>query len=110
MTCSPHNNTHTRAHTCINTPHMSAPLKPLQVAPGVSYYRKPFEFLSLGLLAYVGNDRALTQIEAFDSTVNLYGAFAFLLWRSVYITKQVRLCVGRVHGFIVVGTRVCSML
>ena len=26
----------------------------LQAPPGVSYYRKPFEFLSLGIMAYVG--------------------------------------------------------
>lgn len=124
---------------------------------GVKYYRKPFEFLSLGIMAYVGNDRALTQVrgarfmhpqhaapavlglrrwfcsqsppnrgrqkacapryrqglalltgrcctvasqvEAFDTSVNLYGQFAFLLWRSVYITKQVRPaeCVMRKH-------------
>lgn len=32
-----------------------------------------------------------SQVEAFDTSVNLYGQFAFLLWRSVYITKQVRL-------------------
>lgn len=31
----------------------------------------------------------LPQVEAFDTSVNLYGQFAFLLWRSVYITKQV---------------------
>jgi hypothetical protein len=31
----------------------------------------------------------LLQVEAFDTSVNLYGQFAFLLWRSVYITKQV---------------------
>lgn len=53
------------------------------------YYRKPFEFLSLGIMAYVGNDKALTQVEAFDTSLALYGSFAFLLWRSVYITKQV---------------------
>lgn len=28
-------------------------------------------------------------MEAFDISVKLYGALAFLLWRSVYITKQV---------------------
>lgn len=57
----------------------------------------PFEFLSLGIMAYVGNDRALTQIEAGAgadaalSVIKLYGRLAFLLWRSVYITKQVSL-------------------
>eukprot|EP00882_Tetradesmus_deserticola_P001020 GHRQ01001105.1.p1 GENE.GHRQ01001105.1~~GHRQ01001105.1.p1 ORF type:complete len:649 (+),score=345.14 GHRQ01001105.1:241-2187(+) len=61
----------------------------LQAPAGVSYYRKPFEFLSLGIMAYVGNDKALTQVEAFDTSLNVYGRLAFLLWRSVYITKQV---------------------
>lgn len=32
---------------------------------------------------------ALLQVEAFDTSLDLYGQFAFLLWRSVYITKQV---------------------
>jgi len=57
----------------------------------LTYYKRPFEFLSLGIMAYVGNDMALTQIEAgsADLSVKLYGRLAFLLWRSVYITKQV---------------------
>lgn len=56
----------------------------------VRYYERPFEFLSLGIMAYVGNDQALTQVEAFDVfNLKLAGWFAFLLWRSVYITKQV---------------------
>lgn len=32
-----------------------------------------------------------TQVEAFDASVGLYGRLAFLLWRSVYLTKQVSL-------------------
>ena len=50
------------------------------------------EFLSLGIMAYVGDEKALTQIEAGPNSalgLKLYGSFAFLLWRSVYITKQV---------------------
>lgn len=35
------------------------------------------------------------QVEAFDTSLDLYGSLAFLLWRSVYITKQVRLAVLR---------------
>jgi NADH:ubiquinone reductase (non-electrogenic) len=50
---------------------------------------KPFEFLSLGILASIGNDKAVAQIEAFDSKVPVWGNPAFLLWKSVYITKQV---------------------
>lgn len=45
----------------------------LQQAEGVKYYRKPFEFLSLGIMAYVGNDRALTQVGVH---VYLQGAVA----------------------------------
>ncbi len=42
-------------------------------------------------MAYVGDGKALTQVEAGSPEVGfkLYGSFAFLLWRSVYITKQV---------------------
>ncbi|KXZ46317.1 hypothetical protein GPECTOR_45g187 [Gonium pectorale] len=36
------------------------------------------------------SDKALTQVEAFDwINLKLHGSFAFLLWKSVYITKQV---------------------
>jgi NADH:ubiquinone reductase (non-electrogenic) len=55
---------------------------------GLKYY-KPFEFLSLGLMAYIGNDKAVTQLEAGKTNVQLADYPAFLLWRSVYITKQV---------------------
>jgi len=33
---------------------------------GWDYYRKPFEFLSLGIMAYVGNDKALTQVGSLE--------------------------------------------
>ncbi|KAG2487513.1 hypothetical protein HYH03_013931 [Edaphochlamys debaryana] len=56
----------------------------------VRYWDRPFEFLNLGMMAYVGNNRALTQVEAFDVlNLKMFGTFAFLLWKSVYITKQV---------------------
>ncbi|GFR51585.1 hypothetical protein Agub_g14006 [Astrephomene gubernaculifera] len=56
----------------------------------VRYWERPFEFLNLGIMAYLGSDKALTQVEAFDViSLKLYGAFAYLLWKSVYITKQV---------------------
>ena len=51
--------------------------------------KKPFEFLSLGILASIGDDKAVAQIEAFDSKVPVWGNPAFWLWKSVYITKQV---------------------
>ena len=53
--------------------------------------KKPFEFLSLGIMASVGNDKAIAQVEAFDNKLNVWGSPAFLLWKSVYITKQVSL-------------------
>lgn len=49
------------------------------------------EFMSLGIMAYVGDSKAAidTQKSVGKNTLGLYGGFAFLLWRSVYITKQV---------------------
>ena len=52
---------------------------------------QPFEFLSLGLLAYVGDNDALTQVDAGALHLRYSGSFAALLWRSVYVTKQARL-------------------
>ena len=52
---------------------------------------QPFEFLSLGLLAYVGDNDALTQVDAGALHLRYSGSFAALLWRSVYVTKQVSL-------------------
>lgn len=31
------------------------------------FYDRKFEFLSLGLMAYIGNDKALTQVELDDT-------------------------------------------
>ncbi|KXZ46316.1 hypothetical protein GPECTOR_45g186 [Gonium pectorale] len=56
----------------------------------VRYWDRPFEFLNLGIMAYLGHNRALTHVEAFDFiNLNLHGTLAYALWRSVYITKQV---------------------
>mmetsp|Transcript_18174 Transcript_18174/g.23514 ORF Transcript_18174/g.23514 Transcript_18174/m.23514 type:complete len:556 (-) Transcript_18174:270-1937(-) len=51
---------------------------------------KPFRFLNLGLLAYVGDRKALAQVQTGNSTwARAYGEVGFLLWRSVYVVKQV---------------------
>uniref|UniRef100_A0A7S1TFN5 FAD/NAD(P)-binding domain-containing protein n=1 Tax=Compsopogon caeruleus TaxID=31354 RepID=A0A7S1TFN5_9RHOD len=50
---------------------------------------RPFRFLSLGFLAYIGNNRALAQIKLHNRQLKLAGRFAFLLWRLVYLSKQV---------------------
>lgn len=50
----------------------------------------PFQFLSLGAMAYLGNDRAVVQVETSPSkNLVLGGRIAFFLWRSVYAVKQV---------------------
>ena len=49
--------------------------------------RNRFQFLSLGIMAYIGDDKALVEVG--NTGLNFWGNFAFLLWRSVYITKQV---------------------
>jgi NADH dehydrogenase len=65
---------------------------------------KPFRFLNLGLLAFLGGGEALSQIQFGGSSngdgdggngdgggykINEAGSTGFLLWRSVYIVKQV---------------------
>ncbi|GLI60392.1 hypothetical protein VaNZ11_002538 [Volvox africanus] len=46
----------------------------------VRYWDRPFEFLSLGIMAYVGNEKALTQVEAFDIiNLRITGTLAFAL-------------------------------
>lgn len=48
-----------------------------------------FQFLSLGLLAYVGQEEALNQVMVGDVPLfNYSGKIAFALWRSVYLSKQ----------------------
>lgn len=48
------------------------------------------DFLNLGLLAYVGGGEALSQVELGDVPIFSYaGSIAFILWRSVYLVKQV---------------------
>ena len=51
---------------------------------------KSFHFLNLGLLAYVGDSEAVAQIQLGNTTLlDAVGGKAFLLWRSVYVVKQV---------------------
>ena len=51
---------------------------------------KPFKFLNLGQLAYTGGGEALSQVQFGDKKLfNQAGSVGFLLWRSVYIVKQV---------------------
>jgi NADH dehydrogenase FAD-containing subunit len=51
---------------------------------------RPFAFLDLGLLAYIGDSRAVAQVQLGDVPLaKLAGDGAFLLWRSVYLVKQV---------------------
>ncbi|BDA51498.1 Internal alternative NAD(P)H-ubiquinone oxidoreductase A1 [Coccomyxa sp. Obi] len=55
----------------------------------VEYYGKPFEFLPLGFMAYLGRDKAVTHLEAGKLKFDTAGYLSFLIWRSVYLTKQV---------------------
>ncbi|CAM9362539.1 unnamed protein product, partial [Phaeothamnion confervicola] len=52
-------------------------------------YAKPFQFLNLGILAYVGDASALAQLQVDQQRVKGTGAAGFLLWRSIYLSKQV---------------------
>jgi NADH:ubiquinone reductase (non-electrogenic) len=46
---------------------------------------KPFSFHDLGMLAYIGNRKALADTPKYKGS----GFTAFLFWRSVYLTKLV---------------------
>lgn len=49
-----------------------------------------FEFLNLGLLAYLGGGEALSQVQLGDFPIFKFaGSVSFVLWRSVYLVKQV---------------------
>ena len=47
------------------------------------------ELLSAKGCAHAGSDNAVTQLEAGKQIFDIAGYVSFLLWRSVYITKQV---------------------
>jgi NADH dehydrogenase FAD-containing subunit len=50
---------------------------------------KPFQFLNLGVLAYIGASKALAQISVDEKLVLGSGPLGFLLWRGIYWSKQV---------------------
>jgi len=51
---------------------------------------RPFQFLNLGMLAYLGGGEALSQVQVGEERVLAQaGSVGFLLWRSVYLAKQV---------------------
>jgi NADH:ubiquinone reductase (non-electrogenic) len=52
---------------------------------------RPFEFLSLGLLAYLGGDRGVSDlsIPGLKTPVKVSGGLAYALWLSTYLVKQV---------------------
>jgi NADH:ubiquinone reductase (non-electrogenic) len=58
-------------------------------AKDIVYYNRAFEFFNYGVLAYLGDDKALTQIELPGTSIRLTGALGNLIYKSVYITKQV---------------------
>lgn len=54
-------------------------------------YAKPFQFLNLGILAYTGGGSALAQVATVPDAppVKGTGSIGNLVWRSVYLSKQV---------------------
>ena len=50
---------------------------------------KPFEFNDLGMLAYVGDGKALAENP--KANLRLRGALTYLAWRSAYLTRLVSL-------------------
>ena len=52
-------------------------------------YAKNFQFLNLGILAYIGASQALAQVSVDDKNILGSGPIGFLLWRGIYWYKQV---------------------
>ena len=53
-------------------------------------FAPPFRFLNLGMLAYTGGGEALSQVQLGDVPIlSVGGSVSYLLWRSVYLVKQV---------------------
>eukprot|EP00804_Cyclotella_cryptica_P001218 CCRYP_012727-RA/>CCRYP_012727-RA protein AED:0.05 eAED:0.05 QI:677/1/1/1/0.66/0.5/4/195/676 len=53
-------------------------------------FSPPFRFLNLGMLAYTGGGEALSQVQLGDVPIlSVAGSVSYLLWRSVYLVKQV---------------------
>jgi len=50
---------------------------------------KPFQFLNLGVLAYIGASEALAEIAVDKQAVLGSGPIGFFLWRGIYWSKQV---------------------
>ncbi|CAL8465647.1 g5183 [Coccomyxa elongata] len=69
--------------------HEKFPCRTIKEDGKVDWYKKPFEFLPLGFMAYLGRDKAVTHLEAGKLNFDTAGYLSFLIWRSVYLTKQV---------------------
>ena len=52
-------------------------------------FAKPFQFLNLGVLAYLGASQALAQVSVNDKNILGAGSPGFYLWRGIYWFKQV---------------------
>ena len=50
---------------------------------------KPFRFNNLGMLAYVGENKALAEVP--KAGIRLRGAITYFFWRSAYLTRLVSL-------------------
>jgi NADH:ubiquinone reductase (non-electrogenic) len=47
---------------------------------------KPFEFVNNGVMASIGNDRAIADVPIGGATVSAKGTATYLLWRSAYLS------------------------
>ncbi|TGZ80419.1 FAD/NAD(P)-binding domain-containing protein, partial [Ascodesmis nigricans] len=58
--------------------------KSLNAAGKAQEMEREFKFKSMGIMAYLGGWRAITQMESADIT----GRLAWLIWRGAYLTKS----------------------
>ena len=49
----------------------------------------PFSFKSMGIMAYLGGWRAITQLDGNTKSVNIKGRLAWFMWRTAYLSSSV---------------------
>jgi len=77
--------------SCEGPPCMAKDAEPLELLRARGQQEAPpFRFLDLGRLAYLGKEQAVAEVSLGSTAVSsAAGRAAFLLWRSVYVVKQV---------------------
>jgi len=68
----------------------STPSSPQTLLDGVLASYKPFNYIHMGSLAYVGDYQAIMELKK-ENKLTSFGVLTYLWWRSVYLSKLLSL-------------------